>query len=247
MRLALRGAALAALSLQLASCASFDRAGVREPAPSDITAFTNECGAGGNGGISAQDYVLAGYAYVDRACGRFFDAITMLNKEIRFSRRSLGQANLAANAILQAASVAGRTVNIVATGITLTDQVLGNVVEEFAFAPYTFRLKNWVESSSAQHRIATEPQRMQLRSDVGGYCTAYGLVRAYASLCSISTMQAWVDQAIANAAPPTASTAPATPTTARTAASLEMGLRQPRAAPAASVPGVVPTFSIPTR
>lgn len=149
--------------------------------------------------LHAVTYANAGYAYVEQQCGLFFDNLAQLTQAGRFTDKALTAGGLGATAILQAAKAAAQSVTIVAASATLTQAVFDAFVEQYAFAPYLYKIKDLTSQAFFQHYKETRDSIALLPDTPDGYCTAYILVQKHASICTISYLQMQFDSQIAKA------------------------------------------------
>jgi hypothetical protein len=171
-----------------------------------INTFANYCvnplaAASGAPTLHAATYVTAGYAYVEQQCGLFFDHLAELTQAGRFGDRALTASSLGAQAILQAAKAAAQSVVIVAASATLTQAVFDSFVEQYAFAPYLYKLKDLTTQAFNQHLTDTQTAIASLPDTPDGYCAAYILIQKHASICTISYLQMQFDSQVAKANP----------------------------------------------
>jgi hypothetical protein len=166
-----------------------------------VLEYANYCVRAPDAQMSALSYARAGFAYVEQQCGIAFDKMTELTQFGRFSVKSLNAANLGASSIMQAAGVALQNVTIVSTAITFTEAAFNAFIEQYAFAPYLYKLRELTWQSFDAHRDLNAVSLAQLQSGFtpDDYCTAYILVQAHANVCTISNLQQLFDQQVANA------------------------------------------------
>jgi hypothetical protein len=187
--------------------------------------------------LHAKTYATAGYAYVEQQCGLFFDNLAQLTQAGRFSDKALTAGGLGATAILQAARAAAQSVTIVAASAALTEAVFDAFVEQYAFAPYLYKLKDLTSQAFNKHLDDTQRAIDGLTDTPDDYCTAYILIQKHASICTISYLQMQFDQQIAKAVPVTTppkvggATGPAPKALLRGAAPGGGGSASPLAAP----------------
>jgi hypothetical protein len=147
--------------------------------------------------LHASTYATAGYAYVEQQCGVFFDNLAEVTQAGRFGDRALTAGSLGATAILQAAKAAAQSVVIVAASATLTQAVFDSFVEQYAFAPYLYKLKDLTTQAFNQDTKENTSQIATLADTPDGYCAAYILIQKHASICTISYLQMQFDSQIA--------------------------------------------------
>jgi hypothetical protein len=151
--------------------------------------------------LHAATYTAAGYAYVEQQCGLFFDNLAQVTQAGRFGDRALTAGSLGATAILQAAKAAAQSVVIVAASATLTQAVFDAFVEQYAFAPYLYKLKDLTTQAFNKHLTDTQAAIASLPDNPDGYCAAYILIQKHASICTISYLQMQFDSQVAKSNP----------------------------------------------
>jgi hypothetical protein len=146
---------------------------------------------------SSLSYAETGFGYVEQQCGIFFDSLAALTQTGRFGTKALNATNLGATSILQAAKVAASNVTIVGSAITLTEAVFNAFVEQYAFSPYLYKIRELVWQAFKQHTLDNDAKLRALQSTPDGYCTAYVLIQQHASICTLSYLQMLFDQQVA--------------------------------------------------
>jgi hypothetical protein len=179
---------------------------LRDPVSANIgaqTVFENPgyCPAPTDRTRSAVSYADAGFAYVEQQCGVFFDKLAELTQAGRFAHGALDASNLGTQSILQAAKVAAEKVTLVGSAITLTEAVFDAFVQQYAFAPYLYKIKELTFQAMDKHRQDNVAKLAQLKgaSSPDDYCDAFVLVQQHARICTISSIQSLFDQQVANA------------------------------------------------
>jgi hypothetical protein len=171
-----------------------------------VNTFANYClspltANPGGPALHAATYAAAGYAYVEQQCGLFFDNLAQVTQAGRFGDRALTAGSLGATAILQAAKAAAQSVVIVAASATLTQAVFDAFVEQYAFAPYLYKIKDLTTQAFNKHLTDTQAAIGSLPDTPDGYCAAYILIQKHASICTISYLQMQFDSQVAKVNP----------------------------------------------
>jgi hypothetical protein len=150
---------------------------------------------------TAVSYAETGVGYVEQQCGVFFDNLAALTQTGRFSVRALNATNLGAQSILQAAKVAASNVTIVGSALTLTEAVFNAFVEQYAFSPYLYKIRELTWQAFEKHKRENDANLRALNglTSPDAYCSAYVFVQQHASICTISYVQMLFDQQVANA------------------------------------------------
>lgn len=162
--------------------------------------YASSCAIPPDAKRSALSYVETGFGYVEQQCGVFFDNLAALTQTGRFSIKALNATNLGAQSILQAAKVAASNVAIVSSALTLTETVFNAFVEQYAFSPYLYKIRELTWQAFDKH-TRDNSAKLQALSGLGtpdAYCSAYVLVQQHASICTISYLQMLFDQQVAN-------------------------------------------------
>jgi hypothetical protein len=96
---------------------------------------------------------MSGFASVENQCGAFFDRLADLTQFWRFSNQTLSASSLAAQSILQAAKAAADSITIVSASITLTQAVFNASVQQYAFSPYLYKIRQLTWQAFDKHGI----------------------------------------------------------------------------------------------
>jgi hypothetical protein len=148
---------------------------------------------------SALSYAQTGFAYVERNCGVFFDKLAELTQAGRFATSALNATNLGAQSILFAARVAAQNVAIVGASVTLTEAIFNAFVQQYAFSPYLYKIRELTWQAFSKHVDENSAALSHLKSGFrpDDYCDAFILIQQHASLCTISNVQMLFDQQVA--------------------------------------------------
>jgi hypothetical protein len=195
--------AIAVLSagLLVAGCDSFRSPVTPIVSQSALVEYGQYCGVNEGTRRSALSHARSGFAYIERECGVFFDKLAELSQAGRFSIKALNTTSLGTQTILQAAKVAAQNVTIVGAALTLTEAVFNAFVEQYAFAPYLYKVRELTWQSFDKHQRDNEPTlaRLQGAFSADDYCDAFILVQQHADLCTLSRLQMVFDQQVAAA------------------------------------------------
>ena len=246
-------AAVCVLFFCLSGCSS-----VQDPvtASVDRTAifqYGAYCAAPPDHSRSALSYAETGFGYVEQQCGIFYDNLAALTQSGRFSVKALNATNLGAQSILQAAKVAASNVTIVSSALTLTEAVFNAFVEQYAFSPYLYKLREltWQTFDKHTHDNEAKLQALDGKTTPDAYCSAHVLVQQHASICTISYIQMLFDQQVATntkvvdaGANSGASGNNASKQSGSTGRSLEFSVRRAQASRARSILPASPSYTI---
>jgi hypothetical protein len=146
-------------------------------------------------------YADNGFAYVELQCGVFFDKLAEVTQAGRFAHSAFDASNLGTQSILQAAKVAAQKVTMVGSAITLSEAVFDAFVQQYAFTPYLYKIKELTFQAFDKHRQDNLAKLQQLKTGFSSddYCDAVVLIQQHARICTISSIQALFDQQVANA------------------------------------------------
>lgn len=194
------------LILSIASVALAGCTGLSEPLiqpldnPENFIRYANYCAIPYDGNRSPQSIAVSGFASVEQQCGNFFDRLAELTQTGRFSHKALEASNLGTQSIMQAAKAAVRSVTIVSASFTLTEAVLNSFIEQYAFSPYLYKIRELTWQAFAKHLINSSAKLSELKNKIGPdeYCDAAILIQQHASICTISSIQGLFDQQVAN-------------------------------------------------
>jgi hypothetical protein len=195
----LRGAAVCCL-LFLADCSLIQDPVTAKIDQAAIFQYGAYCAAPPDPSRTALSYAETGFGYVEQQCGVFFDNLSALTQAGRFSVRALNASNLGAQSILQAAKVAASNVTIVSSAITLTETVFNAFVEQYAFSPYLYKIRELTWQALDKHSRDNNAKLATLNviGSPDAYCSAYVMVQQHASICTLSYIQMLFDQQVAN-------------------------------------------------
>jgi hypothetical protein len=93
-------------------------------------------------------------------------------------------------------------VTLVGSAITLSEAVFDAFVQQYAFTPYLYKIKELTFQALDKHRQDNRPKLDQLKMGFSSddYCDAFVLVQQHARICTISSIQALFDQQVARTA-----------------------------------------------
>jgi hypothetical protein len=199
---AMRIVCVLALTVMLESCA-ITSPDIIEPVNStNFAAYANFCEVNYAGARSAESVAVSGFASVEQQCGGFFDKLSQLTEFGRFSSQTLTASNLAAQSILQAARVAAESIVIVSASATLTQAIFNAFVQQYAFSPYLFKIRELTWQAFDKHRTDNVEVLSRLKTGYlpDDYCDAAILIQQHASICTLSSIQGLFDQQVARPA-----------------------------------------------
>jgi hypothetical protein len=187
------------LILLLPSCSILDPTIIQPVNNTTASQYANYCEMNYSGPRSAGSVAVSGFASVEQQCGVFFDKLAELTEFGRFSSQSLSASNLAAQSIMQAAKAAADSVTIVSASITLTQAVFNAFVQQYAFSPYLYKIRQLTWDAFEKHQSDNATKLSQLKGGflADDYCDAAVLIQQHASVCSISSIQSLFDQQVA--------------------------------------------------
>ncbi|CCD96015.1 exported hypothetical protein [Bradyrhizobium sp. ORS 375] len=194
-----RGAILCAVLL-VSGCSSVQDTVTAKIDQEAIFQYGSYCAAPPDARRSALSYAETGFGYVEQQCGVFFDNLAALTQSGRFSIKALNATNLGTQSILQAAKVASSNVTLVGSAITLTEAVFNAFVEQYAFSPYLYKIRELTWQAFDKHSRDNQAKlaSLNIAASPDAYCSAYVLVQQHASICTLSYIQMLFDQQVAN-------------------------------------------------
>jgi hypothetical protein len=195
----LRGA-IVFLIFFLAGCSVVRDPVVAKVDQAALLQYGSYCAVPPDASRTALSYAETGFGYVEQQCGIFFDNLAALTQSGRFATRALDATNLGATSILQAAKVAASNVTIVGSALTLTEAVFNAFVEQYAFSPYLYKIREltWQALDKHTHDNDAKIRALDGLTTPDAYCSAYVLVQQHASICTLSYIQMLFDQQVAN-------------------------------------------------
>lgn len=162
--------------------------------------------------VKGGDYVVAGFAYVDHHCQRFFNSLEQSRMQNEFATDTISQAFTAANAILAFADTATKTIGFVTQVGTIVNTGLKNYNRIYFFAPYAGSLWYQVQTIQSDYKfkdpVKTLVAGIKDRSmdTVADWASAHQIVQGYARICSLPQFQLLINTALV-AKPATGETA----------------------------------------
>lgn len=163
-----------------------------------VTSYASECGSAQTStNLTAYMYLRYGFSEIKGLCRGFFDGITEENRKARFSRRAIDAGQLAALTAMNATFASAKAISLVSAGIVLADSLIQDFVEIYAFSPYASQIEVLTKQAMDDY------ERVALTGSTGwqadptrnrdNFCLADIYVKDFASLCSISAIQAKMD------------------------------------------------------
>ncbi|MBC7578483.1 MAG: hypothetical protein H7312_14145 [Tardiphaga sp.] len=176
-------------------------------APGVLTQNARNCGKYASGPSSYAAYASAdlspymylryGFSEVKGLCRAFFDGITEENRKARFSRRALDSSALFATAALNATFASAKAISLTSAGIILADSIIQDFVEVYAFSPYASQVEGLTKQAMDDYEKTTITGSVGWQADAArsqdNYCLADIFIKDFASLCSLSAIQAKMD------------------------------------------------------
>lgn len=205
------------MALSSAGCSTLPTiAPPEEPTPKNIQDYVTLLQPFSGGGIvKGGDYVVAGYAYVDHHCQKFFNSLEQSRMQNEFVTDTVSQAFTAANAILAFADTTTKTIGFVTQVGTIVNTGLKNYNRIYFFAPYAGSLWYQVQTIQGDYKFKDPIKSLvgQIKdrdlSSVADWATAHQIVQGYARICSLPQFQLLINTALV-AKPATGETATGT-------------------------------------
>jgi len=158
----------------------------------------------------AVDYVQAGYYTVDKACDAYFDNLTLIQNQTRFTGDSVTAAGTAASAteaLRKNTAVAARQLARIAAGTALTSSVISAFDNRALMTPYASETKTLIVEALYAFRRDNPASAVQSRAE------AALVVERYAEICTYSGITRYAKLALTRAPSDPSKTPSATPTT----------------------------------
>jgi hypothetical protein len=184
-----------------AGCSVISPPPVQVPNPANMIAYANYCEIPFDGHRSAGSVAASGFASVEQQCGIFFDKLAELTQTGRFGNKAIEASSLGTQTIMQAAKAAARSVTIVGASYTIAEAVLNAFIEQYAFSPDLYQIRELTLQAFTQHTIDNQVKLISLRSGFtpDDYCDAAILIQQHSSICTVSSIQSLFDQQVAHA------------------------------------------------
>jgi hypothetical protein len=186
---------------------------VEDPAPKDVIAFIAlfQPFAANWSIATGEDYVWAGYAYVDHQCNNFFTALEMARRDLSFSKDMSTSAFSAASGILPLVIESQKQISIVAALGTFVAAAINNYSNSYLYgqimstAQHAPLLWNHVVDSQNNYKfVASMPILLEIRTaslaNVAVAAKAHNLVQNYARICSLHQLELFVQTALTSGA-----------------------------------------------
>ena len=157
-----------------------------------IVASVQQCGAPEP--VDPITFMEVGFTKVKAACEVFFVNATKVQQNALAANTALNAGQLGATAILNAtssASAVAKAITITQAGVVLAEALINDYVNVYTFNTYLYKVRQLVQSTMADYAKkarATPP---------ANYCIAYSYVSDFASLCSLASMKALLDEQVA--------------------------------------------------
>lgn len=157
-----------------------------------IVATVQQCGAPEP--VDPITFMEVGFTKVKAACEVFFVNATKVQQNALAANTALNAGQVGATAILNAtasASAAAKAITITQAGVVLAEALITDYVNVYTFNTYLYKVRQLVQSTMADYakkaRVAPP----------ANYCIAYSYVSDFASLCSLASMKALLDEQVA--------------------------------------------------
>jgi hypothetical protein len=190
----------------LGGCSAVLDISVRSPDPDKVIKYVEAFEKFSNRRIErAEDYVYAGFAYIDHYCEAFFVELEIEKRRVAFAKSTTLQAFTTAPAIISLASDATKPGLILAQVSGLTNLIFEQYEKQFIFAQYSVQLR--LKVLEAQHefkntRIPPEILAAPLggakfdRGSLASLYQAHQIVQQYARLCTIPQLELFIVTAL---------------------------------------------------
>ena len=157
---------------------------------------------------TGQDYVIAGYTYVDHYCELFFTELEIEKRKLLFTKNTTQQLLATTvpaliNATKDAATNVSKPLAVLSAVAGLTNFTFEQYQSQFIFAPYGTQLR--LKVHEAQHTFKTSLQADTtgwqqlsggLKSSVTIAFLAHQVVQQYAQLCTIPQLDLYIVTAL---------------------------------------------------
>lgn len=188
----------------LAGCSGLGAVPIADPNPTDVMDFTATFENYTHRRIeTAEDYVYAGYAYVDNQCQTFFNALESARKDGVFAKESLNSAGALTNQILTLLKESQTSIGIVSGAFAFATAGIDRYNNLYNFAEYSPSL--WQHVMTAQNNYKSTDAAPTLIpiatlsiSSAATFYQAHQIVQGYARLCSLPQIEYFIHTALTN-------------------------------------------------
>lgn len=135
-----------------------------------------------------------GFTKVKSACEVFFVNATKVQQNALAANTALNAGLAGTTSIVNAtasASAAAKAITITQAGVILAEAIITDYMNVYTFNTYLYKVRHLVQSAMADYiknARATPP---------ANYCIAYSYISDLATLCSLASMKALLDQQVA--------------------------------------------------
>ena len=185
-------------------CSGLGAKPIDAPSPMDVVDFTHTFEAYTGRRIdTANDYVWAGYAYIDQHCQTFFDALEMGRKDGVFAKETIAAGGAFSTEVMTLLKNSQTAIGIVTGAVTLVTNSVERYNNMYNFAQYSPALWQHVSTAQSKYKSIDMAQTM---TDIGPsgigtaatFYQAHQVVQGYARLCSIPQIEYFVHTALNN-------------------------------------------------
>lgn len=138
-------------------------------------------------------YATLAFGMADHACSQYFDGLIYQSNMLRMSKADVTAIGAAAATIMALTKTATRDIGIASAAVGATAVALDNVQQYAYLTPYPEETKGLVQNAMVKFRQSRGP------SSASTWADAESLVRAYADLCSYSSIAVLAKSAISRA------------------------------------------------
>lgn len=191
-------------SALLAGCSGLGATPVESPSPQSVINFTQTFETyTGRRIASADDYVWAGYSYVDDHCQTFFNALEMGRKDGVFAKETIAAGGLFATDVLTQLKKSQTAIGIVSGAIGLVTASIDRYNNMYNFAQYSPALWQHVATAQSKYKSEDAPQTLQdlgraSIAEAAVFYQAHQIVQGYARLCSLPQIEYFIHTALTN-------------------------------------------------
>lgn len=198
------GIAIAMSALLASGCTGLS-ARLDSPLPEQIIKYTAAFEVHAKAKISTgEDYVLAGYSYVDEHCEQFFVELEVEKRKLLFAKNSLQQTFATAPSIVtitSGAAAAAKPVAILASLAGLSTLLFDQYGQQFTFSPYGAQLRAKVQDAHYKykellHETVSTWNTPLATSRISEMLKAHQIVQGYARICTIPQMEQFIVTAL---------------------------------------------------
>jgi hypothetical protein len=149
-----------------------------------------------------------GFRQVKLACEAFFVDATIAQRNALAGNKGLDAGLLGATAILNATTspaAAAKAITVTTAGVVLSKELMNQYTSIYTFDTHLYKVRQLVKGSMQQYAEAARS------IPPANYCRAYDYVADLATLCSLASMQSFLDEQVAKPSEVVADLAGSTP------------------------------------